>query len=69
MVGPFIPEAVAFATFLRALGLGPTHTLHSNSFWGLSYRILNMNPKKEVLCSLWVVVGAGFAAQHTGYYQ
>ena len=29
-----------------------TQRLHSSSFWGLPYRILNMNPKKELLL-LW----------------
>ena len=29
-----------------------THRLHSSSFWGLPYRILTMNPKKELLWSL-----------------
>ena len=28
-----------------------THRLHSSSFLGLPYSILNMNPKKELLCS------------------
>ena len=27
---------------------------HSSSFVGLPYRILNMNPKKELLWGLWV---------------
>ena len=31
-----------------------THRLHSSSFLGLPYRILYMNPKKELLWSLWV---------------
>ena len=31
-----------------------THRLHSSSFLGSPYRILNMNPKKELLWSLWV---------------
>ena len=35
---------------------GPTHRLHSSSFLGLPYRILNMNRKKELLWSLWVTV-------------
>ena len=29
-----------------------THRLHSSSFSGLPYRILNRNPKKELLWSL-----------------
>ena len=33
----------------------PTHRLLSSSFLGLPYRILNMNHKKELLRSLWVV--------------
>ena len=32
----------------------PTHTLLSSSFWGLPYRILNINHKKELVRSLWV---------------
>ena len=32
--------------------LNPTHRLHSSSFLGLPYRILNMSPKKELLWSL-----------------
>ena len=31
-----------------------THRLLSSSFLGLSYRILNVNHKKELLGSLWV---------------
>ena len=31
-----------------------TQRLHSSSFLGVPYRILNMNPKKELLWSLWV---------------
>ena len=31
-----------------------THGLHSSSFLGLPYRILNMNHPKEPLWSLWV---------------
>ena len=39
----------------RALGFCvSTHRLLSSSFWGLPYRILNMNHKKEQLRSLWV---------------
>ena len=32
----------------------PTHRPQSSSFVGLPYRILNMNPKKELLWGLWV---------------
>ena len=32
-----------------------THSLLGSSFLGLPYRILNMNHKKELLRSLWVV--------------
>ena len=32
-----------------------THTPQSSSFLGLPYRILNMNPKKELLWGLWVI--------------
>ena len=31
-----------------------THRLHSSSFLGIPYRIPNINPKKELLWSLWV---------------
>ena len=31
----------------------PTHGPHSSYFWGLPYRILNMNPQKELLWGLW----------------
>ena len=34
--------------------LPATHRPHSGSFLGLPYRILNMNPKKELLWGLWV---------------
>ena len=37
--------------------LNPTHRPLSSSFWGLPYRTLNMNHKKELLGSLWVVAG------------
>ena len=31
-----------------------THRLHSSSFGGLPYRILNIHDKRELLWSLWV---------------
>ena len=31
-----------------------THRPQSSSFWGLPYRILNMNSQKELLWGLWV---------------
>ena len=34
--------------------LGFTHRPLSSSFWGLAYRILNINHKKELLRGLWV---------------
>ena len=37
-----------------AQNLEVTQRLHSSSFLGLPYRILNMNPKKELLLSLRV---------------
>ena len=37
--------------FARSWGI-ITHRLHSSSFWGVPYRILHMNPKKELLWSL-----------------
>ena len=33
-----------------------THRPQSCSFLGLPYRILNMNPKKELLWGLWVLI-------------
>ena len=33
----------------------PVRGFYSSSFLGLPYRILNTNPKKELLWSLWVV--------------
>ena len=39
------------ATLLKGQG---THGRHSSSFLGLPYEILNTNPKKELLWSLWV---------------
>ena len=33
-----------------------THRPQSSSFLGLPYRILNMNPKKELLWGLWVLI-------------
>ena len=41
-------------------GFGSTHRLHSSSFLGLPYRILNTNHKNELLWSLWV--GKSFGA-------
>ena len=35
-------------------GLGFTHGLHSTSFLGFPYRILNINHKKELLRGPWV---------------
>ena len=37
-----------------------THMPHRSSFLGLPYRILRMNPKKELLWGL----GAGLSAEH-----
>ena len=37
--------------------VGRTHRPQSSPFWGLPYRILNINPKKELLWGLWVGVG------------
>ena len=39
-----------------------THRLLSSSFLGLPYRILNMNHKKELPRSLWVIGEQGFRA-------
>ena len=33
-----------------------THRPQSSSFLGLPYRVLNMNPKKELLWGLWVAI-------------
>ena len=35
-------------------GMYPTHRPLSSSFWGLPYRILNINHKNELLRGLWV---------------
>ena len=56
----------------------PTHRPQSSSFLGLPYRILNMNPKKEVLWGLWVNIfrvwvlgfglcGSGFTVRALGF--
>ena len=47
------------------MGLGYTHRLHSSSFLGLPYRILNIQHKKEVL---WSPMGRQRAAS-TGDHQ
>ena len=47
---PFVADP---ATLIKSL-LGTTLTLHSSSFLGLPYRILNINHKKQLLWSLWV---------------
>ena len=51
--------------WLRVWGLH-THRLHSSSFSGLPYRILNMNPKKELRWSLWVVSVGGLSCDDRG---
>ena len=35
---------------------GLIHRLHSSSFLGLPYRSLNINHKKELLRSLWILI-------------
>ena len=45
-----------FRASLKLLEVVHTHRLRSSSFLGLPYRILYMNPQKELLWSLWVVV-------------
>ena len=55
----------------QILELVITHRLHSSSFWGLPYRILTMNPKKELLWSrsqgiLGVVEGPRFHEMDRG---
>ena len=47
-------------SFRGVHGSAHTHRLLSSSFLGLPYRILNMNPKKELLRSLWVEVSFFF---------
>ena len=47
------------------MGLEITNRPQSSSLLGVPYRILNMNPKKELLWGLWVgtrVKGLGFTA-------
>ena len=36
-----------------------THRLLGSSFWGFPDRILNINQKKELLWSLWIIRGFG----------
>ena len=43
-------ECIRFIAGFKILGL--TYSLHSSSFFGLPYRILDINPKKELLWSL-----------------
>ena len=62
-------------------GLGFTHRPHSSSFLGLPYRILSMNPQKELLWGLWVGIqgvrkklkefkpGFKFSAGASGFYR
>ena len=38
---------------LLAHSAGHTHRPLSSSFWGLPYRILNINHRKELLRGLW----------------
>ena len=45
----------------RAWGLGSTHRLHSSSFLWFVFGILESNPEKQLLWSLW----AGFRAPET----
>ena len=52
-----------------ALGVtecGLSHRPQSSSFLGFPYRILNMNPKKELLWGLWVVLRAAGLGGHLG---
>ena len=65
--GPFVPEPEHLSLVFnwserlgfKGLGFrvvyGYTHRLLSSSFLGLPYRVLNINHKKELLRSLWVV--------------
>ena len=50
----YAPSPSKDLTVLR-LGAGlVTQRPQSSSFWGLPYRILNMNPQKELLWGRWV---------------
>ena len=49
----FGPELGTYVVSRRASAI-ITHRPHSSSFLGLPCRILNMNPKKELLRGLWV---------------
>ena len=47
-----------------------TQRPHSSSFLGVPYRILNMNPQKELLWSLWVVASTlQYKSKHSGTRQ
>ena len=49
-----LPTAAAAGCCGCVLSYVVTHRLLSSSFWGLPYRIPNMNQKKELLRGLWV---------------
>ena len=66
-IGSYSGTDVSFAqplnlTFVEisSVGVPHTHRLLSSSFLGLPYRILNVNHKKELLRSLWVVIQTTF---------
>ena len=46
--------ALRFGSRFAGLQRFLTHRPQSSSFLGLPYRILNMNPKTELLWGLWV---------------
>ena len=53
----FSPEFfITGAGFRTSERMKHTQRLHSSSFLGLPYRILYMNPKKELLWSPWVLI-------------
>ena len=48
-------ESASWLIARASLNLAFTHRPQSSSFLGLPYRILNMNPQKELLWGLWVM--------------
>ena len=50
----FYGQAFRLIAIVQRVRHKTTYRLHSSSFLGLPYRILDTNPKKELLRSLWV---------------
>ena len=50
-------------------GLGFTHRPLSSSYWGLPYRVVNINHKLELLRCLWVGMSVDFEVLGGGCAQ